>query len=245
MKVRALSALAVPLVLGTASLIGPNLLDSLGRWRLEPPRVLVFESNLFEGITITSRDIRVRTLKPWEWGWYMADAHRYMPPDAQAATLRVLTRNVEAGRPILLEDLKVSPLVRGLGPRRRAVAVTQHEQKVAWALAGEEVDVHLTIQGQTRVIAHGVEVLRRRSPLWLVPEVAPEDRLVIFILVANPYRAALIEFARLKGELTLVPAAGEELGPAAAREEEARITAYLEGELAITEADIDRLFKAK
>jgi hypothetical protein len=95
----------------------------------------------------------------------------------------------------------------------------------------------------------------------------PDDKEVNFTLEANPYRAALIEFAKDKGRLSLVPIstseqrrlsgqrlaqakAGNGVAPAAFgedksneyRDEDSRVNSFLRGDLTVGQTDLIRIF---
>jgi Flp pilus assembly protein CpaB len=246
----------------------------------EPARILVAARNLFEGLTITPADVRVRDIKPEEEAQYNSHKDKYLPPLVEAGNMRVLARNVEADTPILKEHLQDSglpdPLNRRLSsPMMRAVNVSLPPEQVAGGLIqiNERVDVFLTTRisvgtklessvTQTAPIARNLRVIAKRNILWVVAVPNPQNRPLDYTLEANPYRAALIEFCKNKGDLTLLPtSAPQEPAVQASRavvsptqsdptskeyaEEDKRIAEFLNGEHPIGEADLVRIFGLK
>lgn len=246
----------------------------------EPTKVLVAARNLFEGLTITPADVRVRDLKPEEEAQYNSHKDKYLPPLIEAGALRILARNVEADSPILKEYLQDSglpdPLNRRLSsPMMRAVNVSLPPEQVAGGLiqVNERVDVFLTTRisvgtkvensvTQTAPIARSLKVIAKRNILWMTNLPTQQNRPIDYTLEANPYRAALIEFAKSKGDLTLLPtSAPQEPAVQASRvvvsptqsdptskeyaEEDKRIAEFLNGERIIGEADLVRIFGLK
>ena len=248
----------------------------------EPVRILVASQNLFDGMTITAADIRLREVKPGEEATSYADhKDRYLPPMIEAGTLRVLARNVEADQPILKEYLLDSglpdPLNRRLSsPLMRAVNVAVPAERAGGGLIqiGERVDVFLTTRisvggdskrnntlTQTASIARGLKVIVKRNMLWTA--MAPvSTKPIDFTLEANAYRAALIQFAKTKGELTLVPTSAPQKLPGRSvrsivpasqsdptnkeyADEDKRIAEFLSGERNVSDADLERIFNLK
>jgi Flp pilus assembly protein CpaB len=113
-----------------------------------------------------------------------------------------------------------------------------------------------------------VRVIAKRNSLWSVFAPLPERKPVEFTLEVNAYRAELLEFARTKGDLSLallpaseqkklekrrdeaikqvafVPTPRHFMEPALseAEDEDQRIVAVQKGELAVSEADLVRVF---
>jgi Flp pilus assembly protein CpaB len=246
----------------------------------EAPKVLVAARNLFEGLTITSNDVRVRDMRPEEEEIWKTHKDKYLPPLIEAGALRVLARNVDADTPIMKEHLQDSglpdPLNRRLSsPMMRAVNVSLPPEQVAGGLIQihERVDVFLTSRisvgtkqdnsvTQTAPIARNLRVIAKRNLLWTAMVANPPNKPIDYTLEANPYRAALIEFSKSRGDLTLVPtAAPQEPTVQSSRavvsptqsdptskeyaEEDKRIAEFLNGERIIGEADLVRIFGLK
>jgi Flp pilus assembly protein CpaB len=202
---------------------------------------------------------------------------------ASATFLRLAEKNIYADQPILKEYLKElakpEPLHTRLLPRMRAINLSLPKEQTAGGLIqlGDWVDVLLTCtierkdQGPTTrtacIIPHS-RVVAKRNSLWPIYAPLPEDKPIQFTLETNPYRAALIEFARTRGQLSMtgLPQAEQQKLEAMREqilqhgdsetspvlfgtptsveldEEETRVLAYSRGELAITEGDLTRIF---
>jgi len=81
-----------------------------------PIQLLVARQNLFEGVTLTASQVRVRAIRPDEVAHYQANKDKYLPPLTEAGHLRVMARNVGADRPLLKDDLQDQGLPDRLGP---------------------------------------------------------------------------------------------------------------------------------
>jgi Flp pilus assembly protein CpaB len=244
-------------------------------------QVLVAARNLFAGDTIDASGVKTRALRPDEIeGWQKAK-ELYLPPVVQAAALRIAQKNIYADQPILKSDLKdmikPDPLNMRLVPNMRAINVSVPKERSAGGLIqiGEWVDVIFTSEVEndrsravrTACIAPKVRVISKRNTLWPIFAPLPENKPVDFTLEVNSYRAALIELARTKGDLTLAPLASSEqrvlevqrdrllqnppanpqahfLDPDSqdAKDEEGRVAAFNRGEVAVSEADLVRVF---
>jgi Flp pilus assembly protein CpaB len=243
-------------------------------------QILVAARNLFAGDMIDAAGVKVRTLRPEELDDYQSSKDRYLPPVPQAANLRIALKNITADQPILKEYLKdmAKPdaySVRLL-PEMRAINLTLPRDRSAGGLiqVGEWVDVFLTSEVETEngksvrtaCIAPKVRVIVKRNTFWPVFAPLPEGKPVDFTLEVNPYRAALLETTRAKGDITLVPLGGSEQrqlevqrerllqNPAAAlvhflpaesreaEDEEARVAAFKKGEYAVSDGDLIRIF---
>lgn len=226
MRASSVFALTLALLMGLGALVGARYLGYLGK--AEPPRkeiqVLVAARNLFPDDVIESSWVKMRTLRADEIAHYEANKHQYLPPVQQAAALRVPKRAIEADTPILREDLKEmikpEPLTVRLMPNMRAVNLSLQKDQAAGGLiqVGEWVDVYMTtsvtVDGQettrTAPVANRLRVIAKRNALWNVFAALPDNKPVHFTLEANPYRAGLIEYARTKGTLCLIPVSAAE-----------------------------------
>jgi len=183
-------------------------------------QVLVAGRNLFAGDTIDASGVRVRALKETEVDAYAKNKDQYLPPVQAAAALRVAKSNIEADTPItrdmLKEMAKPQPINERLLPDMRAVNLTLSKERSAGGLVqvGEWVEVLLTSQidggdslktTRTAVIAPKVRVIAKRDSLWPVFAPLPAGKPVDYTLEVNAYQAALIEFSRLRGVLSLSP----------------------------------------
>jgi Flp pilus assembly protein CpaB len=245
-------------------------------------QILVASRNLFAGDLIDTNGVRVRSLTAGEFEHYQKYKDQYLPAVVSAAFLRVPIKNIEADRPILRADLeemaKPKPLHTRLLPDMRAINLSLTKDQSAGGLVqvGEWVDVLLT----SRVDGHGttttrtanliprVRVIAKRNTLWPVFAPLPDKKPVEFTLEVNAYRAALLEFARTKGDISLallpaneqkklekrreeaikqvafVPAPRHFMEPSLSEseDEDQRIVAVQKGELTVSEADLVRVF---
>ena len=255
----------------------------------EPPKekeiqILAAARNLFPGDLIDASYVKTRPLRPEEREDYEKNKASYLPPVTSAVTLRVAKNAIEADAPIRREDLKdlvkPEPLHQRLLPNMRAVNVSVEKDHSAGGLIqeGEWVDVYLTsnisANGQettrTATLASGLRVIAKRNTLFQVLAPLPDNKPVHFTLEANPYRAALIEYGKTKGAITLVPLSAaeqkelEQKRKAALQakveeipvqfvaadewtlaEEQDRVEAFTRGEMPIGVADLIRIFDLK
>jgi Flp pilus assembly protein CpaB len=245
-------------------------------------QVLVAARNLFPGDVIDSTWVRTRPLRADEMTAYEANKDQYLPAAVAAGALRVTKVPVEAETPLLrkhLEDLvKPDPLNQRLLPNMRALNISLQKDQSAGGLiqVGEWVDVYLTSTisngehetTKTAIVASNLRVIAKRNALWTVFAALPENKPVHFTLEANPYRVALIEFAKTKGALSMVPVSSSEqrgleekrnklldskkakvlpvsfaqTGSTESNDEEGRVEAMLKGEYSVGTADLVRLF---
>jgi Flp pilus assembly protein CpaB len=190
-----------------------------------PIRVLATIRNIFAGDTIEISDIRSRVLKEEEKKDYEANKADYLPPNEAIALYRTPTRNLEADTPLkkadLLEMAKPEALHARLTPGTRAMGVSIPKAQSAGGLiqVGDWVDVYVTTDvsrtdstvktPHTGLVAKAAQVVAKRDTLHKIYSGLPSDS-VQFTLAANPYRTALIEYARTLGTLSLVPVSAEE-----------------------------------
>jgi Flp pilus assembly protein CpaB len=254
----------------------------------EPPAkkaevmILAAARNLFAGDMIDTTGVRVRALKPEEYAHYQAHRDQYLPPLPAAAALRITRRNIYADEPMLKEVLqemtRPEALHSRLLPQMRAVNLSLTRERSAGGLiqTGDWVDVSLTSkidngQGSTSTrtacIVPKARVIAKRNSLWPIFAPLPEDKPVSFTLEVNPYRAALLEFSRTKGVLTMAPLPVNEkrsletrrneamenangirpvhfieVGTVEASEEDTRVASFGRGELVVSEVDLIRIF---
>jgi Flp pilus assembly protein CpaB len=226
-------------------------------------QILVAAKNLFAGDLINNSDVRVRVVKPEELAELDKNGSKYLPAVQQAAALRIAKKNIEADTPItrdMLEEMtKPNPLNTRLHPSMRAVNLSLLKDNSAGGLiqVGEWVDVLLTsnvrdgdgnASTHTAAIAKGLRVIAKRNILWPIFAPLPEDKPVQFTLEANPYQAALIEFAKGKGQLTIVaiPASEaqkyeERRTSAMANPQEATLVSFGDATTAEAKAEVTRL----
>lgn len=237
----------------------------------KPPavRALVSRINLYEDIAVVENQVEVRELSTddqAEFARVLGPTWRdkLMPPLPSAAHLRLPKALIPAGR-VLLKDQFADPalpdaLTVRLEPNTRAVAVALPKDRTGGGQlrVGEYVDVMLTSRVglggkeelRTACVARGCKVVMKRNSLWTVLATDPDDKPVHFTLQANAYRAALIEFARNHGEISLQPApapvrTGGSFADPASKEyalEDQRVEAVNRGELAVGDRDLVRVF---
>jgi Flp pilus assembly protein CpaB len=290
MRASTLFALTAAVLLGLGSAVAVKYAGLFNRppEPTPPPKVeipvLVAARNLFAGDLIDASYVTVRNLRADELKDYEKNKDQYLPSLPAAAALRVAAKNIEADRPLrrdLLQDLsKPESLSTRLLPQMRAVNLSVQKDHSAGGLiqVGEWVDVLFTstIEGvepssattRTACIAHRLRVITKRNGLWNVFAPLPEDKPVTFTLEANPYRVALIEYCKSKGNLSLSPVSAAEqkdleerramalnntIKPvsyapfsmaesAEYRDEDARVEMMNRGELAVNVVDLVRIF---
>jgi Flp pilus assembly protein CpaB len=239
----------------------------------ELPKVLVAKKNLYEGIAMSANDVQVRELRADELADYEKNPADYLPPTTEAAVLRVMNTNLQAGQILLnkhVEPIFIPPGLPGrISPKMAAVNVAVPKEHAAGGLIRNDdyVDVYLTtaIAGdksapviyKTAPIAQNLCVIVKRDMLWPVLAAVPENKPLQFTLEANPYRAALIDYAKTKGQLTLVPtskaprAKNAKLAPPATftipgskeyLNEDQRVAAIIQGDRSVGDGDLERIF---
>jgi len=190
-----------------------------------PPSVLVPSRQLFQGDTITQPgETRVRFLRADEVNDYNAHKDDYLPPEPAVAYLRYMARDAAADRPLRRADLeeakKPEALRTRLSPGTRAVSVAVPKERSVGGLiqVGDWVDVYLNTEvgrsdgvagvPHTALLVPHAQVVAKRDTLYSLYAVLPDP--VPFTLATNPYRAALIEYGRTVGTLSLVPVSADD-----------------------------------
>ena len=280
MRASTLFALFIAVMIGLAGLAAARYFGVFRTPVVQPqpvvqlPKVLVAKKNLYEDIAMTPGDVEVRELTADEYDDYRKNPEKYLSARPEAASMRVLNRNVGAGQILYNEYLTPQVIPKGVGevlpPGMVAVHVEVTKDRANGGLIriGDHVDVYLStkIEGSgtppvTRSgyapIARGLPVIFKRDMLWPVVAPVPEGKPLAFTLAANPYRAALIEYAKSKGQLTLVPISTPPLGKGAKAEfpttwddpaseeyknEDKRIAALSQGNRSISDADLESHF---
>jgi Flp pilus assembly protein CpaB len=282
MKASSLFTLTIAILLGLAAVVGAKYTGLFDRQpppqakETPVPHILVAKQNLFEGLTVASGQVRVRPLRPYELAHYQNNLEKYMPPLQTAAHMRILNRNVEADQPLLKEYFQDQTMPESissrLDPNMRAVNVAVPKARSAGGLLrlGEHVDVYLTSNictgpncdnplTQTACIARNCKIIVKRNNLWTVLTTDPDNKPLNFTLQANPYRAALIEFAQTKGNLALQPTPANTKATSLAaktgsfsdpdseeyRDEDRRVAGVVNGELTVSDLDLERIFNLK
>lgn len=279
MKASTLFGITLAVLLGLGAVVAAKLMgvfrkdDPLAPPNGEPPKILIAKRNLYVGVAITPDQVQVRPLQRDELPHYQQNKEKYLPPFIDAALVRIPNRNIEAGTPLLKEDLQDLTRPEGYGLKLKSgmlgVHVAVPKERCAGGLiqVGERVNVLMTCTiahssggpptTRSAYIARNLRVVFKRSNLVVVQAPLPADQPVDYDLEANPYRTALIQYAQSQGQLSLMPApdlpdargsVGEEVRPPDGveyRDEEQRIEAVNSGELVVGEADLERIFKLK
>jgi Flp pilus assembly protein CpaB len=286
MKASTLLAVTIALFLALGVAIGARQMGLFAQSSQPAPpppiiKVLVARANLYEGVAITSKQVAVRDLRDDEKEFYNKNRDKFMPASTEAALLRIPNRNIEADSVLLKTDLVDLAYPDGvpvrLAPGTRAVNVSVPKEQAAGGLIakGDYVDVWLTSivcdgndcsKASTlgAYIARNLKVVVKRNNLWTTLRPNPDNVPVSFTLEANPYRAALIEFAMTKGSITLLPSSAPRretggVAPASTeaprsfsipdsreyRDEDERIDKLLKGEISITNGDLERIFNLR
>ena len=192
-------------------------------------RVLVPLHTLTEGYAVDSTSVTIRELKLTgdDAVQFKKDANKYMSKyltgSVAAVAMRIPKRSIAADTPLLKEYFEEPSLPQSvqarLDPGTRSVNVVVKKDKAAgggiWV--GDYVEVWLTSKltvgsgkGAQETLASAClakpcKVIVKRNNLWPQLVRDPDDKPIHFTLQANPYRAALIEFAAARGEITLKP----------------------------------------
>jgi Flp pilus assembly protein CpaB len=281
MKASSLFAVTVAALLGLGAVAGAkyagvfNSTEPKPEPTPQPTKILVASQNIFEGITVTSSQVKLRDIRPEEKEFYNKNKEKFMPALVAAAHMRVAARSIEADTPLLKEHFQEQMLPEEVSARMnrylRAVNVALPKERCGGGLlrVGEYVDVFVTSQIlaskdaepiiQTACLARGVKIIVKRNNLWSTLVSNPGDLPINFTLMANPYRAALIEFAKTSGNLTLMPAPvpPDELVKRASnvrpvfsdpnsaeyKDEDERVEKVERGEMVVGGRDLERLFK--
>ena len=261
MRASTLLGLALALIFGLVAVAGIRYSGILNRAapKVETVMVLAAKHNLYEGMAATSNDVGLRPATPEELDLIKRHPEKVLPANPEAAHLRILARNVPANELLLKEyfqEMSLPPEIsKHLAPGMRAVEVELPKDRAGAGLLrlGEYVDVFLTSKvctdasgSQPRsaiaAIARGLKiVVKRNSPYPLMIPVS-KDEPVSYILEANPYRAALIEFSKSKGNITLVVSSGPADNALPAQKEQELVDRFVKGESSVTESDLERIF---
>lgn len=265
MTIAILIGMAVVFGVKSAGLFDKKLPEKINT---ERPRILVAKMNLFQDMTVTrAEEVMVRPVNDNEMDQYLKQKHKYMPAIPEAAFWRILARNVHADEPLLKESFQDLILPGSFGeqlqPNMKAVNLQMPRDRAGGGIIRKNdiVDVWLTTtirdprgildpMTASALIAPNLKVIFKRDSIWTMLIRDDENKPVPFTLEANPYRAALIEFCKNRGFMTLVPtgatsAKGDKKGvPTISedKEEEKRIFNVLGGH-AITDRDLEQIFK--
>ncbi len=235
-----------------------------------PPKVLVAKINLFKDVTVTADQVYVRELRPEEQSelegrFGKSWAEKLMRPLATAAHLRVPRQNILADTLLFASQFADQALPDSLSetlePNTRAVNVAVMKDKAGGGALriGEYVDVFLTTRVaydnkeslRTACIARSCKVVMKRNNPWTMMAADPDDKPVHFTLQANVYRAALIDYAQVHGQVSLLPVPIPPKGNGSYSDptskeyatEDRRIEEMNRGERLIGDEDLVRIFQ--
>ena len=191
-----------------------------------PPTVLVPVRQLFSGDTINPQDIKLRPIRADEVKEYEARKAEFLPAVPEITYFRNSAKDVQADQPLKRADLapasKPESLSERIAPGTTAVSVgIQKEHSVGGLIqVGDWVDVYLITDvtrtdttarvPHTGVLVRQARVIAKRDTLYSIYAPLPAGEPVQFTLATNPYRAALLEYARTIGVLALVPVSSSE-----------------------------------
>lgn len=249
-----------------------------------PPQVVTYGLQLSAGDTVDGRFLILRSLRPDEMKEYEAGKADYLPPSVPTAAFRFAARDVIADTPLKKADLeavkKPEPLNARLAPGTRAIDLAVPKELAAGGqiALGDWVDVLVLTDvsrtdspgrvPQSGVLVQSAPVIAKRSslyPLFAPPQEGP----IGHMLAVNPYRAALLDYARSVGTISLVPVSAAqkerldglktramdaptktllaipfaEPGSPEYRDEQDRIDRYNRGELSVGRADLARVLQ--
>jgi Flp pilus assembly protein CpaB len=288
MRASTLFALTVAVLIGLGVAVAAKMAGFFNGTPVETPakkqeiQVLAAARNLFAGDMIDASGVHLRALKPEELANYQKNRDQYLPASVAAATFRMAKRNIYAEEPItkdcLLDMVKPTKITERISPNMRAVNLSLSKERSAGGLieTGAWVDVFLTstitspkgvATTRTVVLVPKARVIAKRNSLWQIFAPLPDNKPVNYTLEVNPYRAALLDFVRNKGILTMAPIAPEKDNKLEAKreailndrgpvrpvnfvaadkteddDEAKRVEAYNRGDLVVSEADMLRIF---
>ncbi len=248
------------------------------------PLVLVARRPMYSGDMVDAESLALRALRADEAKDYDANKADYLV-SVESAFLRDLARDISADTPLRKADLapvqKPEPLNARLAPGTRAIDLAVPKELAAGGLiaVGDWVDVLVLTDvsrtdsparvPQSGVVVQAAPIVAKRSSLFSVFS-APKAGPIGHMVAVNPYRAALLEYARSVGTISLVPVSAAEkrrldtiktratTNPTAAaaaavpfaepgspefRDEVERIEKYNRGELAVGRADLARVLQ--
>jgi len=243
-------------------------------------KVLVSTTTLYDEIAVTPNLVAVRDkqLSSEEERRYKADPTqfmaKYMPASTQAVNLRFPKRIIPAEQVLMTDMFEDPALPPGPNDKNRVkegyravnVAVTKAKSVGGTLRLNDHVDVWLTTKvtlgsGKeakenivSTCIAKGCKIVMKRNMIWPVLQADPDDKPINFTLQANPYRAAVIEYAMNRGELSLRPAPAPQFetpkdytvpGSSEYADENSRVQQIDLGEYTVGDPDLMRIFNLK
>lgn len=267
MRASTLFGLTIAVLIGAAVVVGVRSAGIFTKTppavqKQETPHILAAKRTLFEGITTTADDVFVRPMTPEELQLWTANKNKFLPAYPEVVGLRTLARNVEANQPLLKEHFQDIGLPGSfdtmLAPGMVAINVQIPKDLAAGGIIrrGDRVDVFLNTTicsdancsvpfSATAPIASNLKVVTKRDSIFQQLKPVP-DGPISFTLEANPFRAALIAFAKAKGTLALIPRGpgqGKEVSYASdTKDEEQRIIDFRRG-VPVSDNDLEEIFK--
>jgi Flp pilus assembly protein CpaB len=243
-----------------------------------PPQVVVAKLHMFAGDTVDPENVVVRPLRPEELKDYEANKADYVGSVPAVTYFRYLAKDVVADTPVKKADLEAPKKPDALNVRlpegTRAVDLPLARELAAGGMiaVGDWVDVYILTDvartdnparvPQNGVLVQSAPVVAKRSTLFFPYTSLPAGP-IGHTLAVNPYRAALIDYARAVGTISLVPVSQAERArldalkaakgnlaiPFAApgspeyRDEQDRIEKYARGEVAVGRTDLARILR--
>lgn len=241
-------------------------------------KVLVAAVTLYDDLAVNQDMVAVREkqLSHEEERRYKEDPSKfmakYMPASVQAVNLRIPKKVIPAEQ-VLMTDMFEDPELPP-GPVKRVkdgyravnVAITKGKSVGGTLRVGDHVDVWLTTKATlgsgkearesiaSACIAKGCKIVMKRNTIWPVLQADPDDKPINFTLQANPYRAAVIEYAMNRGDLSLRPAPVPQFeatkdytipGSGEYADENGRVQQIDLGEYTVGDKDLMRIFNLK
>ncbi len=220
MKPSALIAILIAVVLGLLGVTAARLLNLFGSDPAEPNiTVLAANQNIVKGALVETRQVTVRPLRSSELDAYRRDRSKYLPPLPTAIYLRIARENILTDTPIRTDQLEPFENPEGvperLAPNRKPVnlAVKLDDSSGGLLRVGDWVNVVMTslitgpgLKDSPRqvTIIPAARIILKRNTLRPIYTALPSDKPVPFTIETNSYRASLTEFARDKGDFSLV-----------------------------------------
>src|SRR5262245_30401221 len=108
MRASTLFALSAAILLGLAAVVFAKYAGWFDgtpatEQKKAPYQILVAKTNLFEGTALSASDVMVRSVREDELDYYLKNQKNLMQPIPSVAHQRVLAKNVEADKPLMVE----------------------------------------------------------------------------------------------------------------------------------------------
>jgi Flp pilus assembly protein CpaB len=190
------------------------------------PQILVSARNVYPGEVLEPEYLQVRPLRPEEKSDYEKNKADYLPANPSVFYFRFLAKEVPTDQPLRFSDLAPPKPMEALhsrlfpGTRALSVSIPKHRSAGGLIQVGDWVDVYLTTEVRrsdsptkspyTALLIPHALVVAKRDTLYPLRRPLPPGEPIEFMLATNPYRAALLEYGRTIGQLSLVPVAEAE-----------------------------------